>query len=743
MAYKLLMSRYKKPLLTNTYGEFIPSQKINENIIQNKNLSYSAIIYFKGYPYYSNMSSEEDLYLLRCKALNLYNLKENIQLKFIFKHHKNKDNLFENSWYLEITGNTKVEVLETANMLENNLTQYNPTILENQELYNFIFYHSNLCKKDVAHLQNQNIALHDVSSYSRVKIDETGDETGGIIENIDIKKHFTVLSLNFGSSIDTDYFLKMITSRVELEFIVNSKFFSRHSAVNSIDKDKKSISSSKTDGEVTVSQKKLNEIAEVNEVLLNDEANLCVYDAFIVVYADTREELTENVNTLKNIMSNFEVLLVEEKYLLGFFFLQRLIGFKLHNTFKFVAEHGDYLVYARKILSKTLSALFDFIEVPKGLTKCCWGSKPLAVFNTHYNNAYNFYLHVGEENVAVGHGVVLAPTGGGKTSFIQYIMLGILQNYKEDVDIYAFDRFSGMEIFTNWQGGKYIDFTSVGINPLSLDLSIDDNLLFLNNFFLMIGKSSSVEAKNIINLLVNAIAELPIESRILNDLVDEYVPNCELKDNLKMWSSGKYKNYLTTGEDVSLEGNFLTFAMDKILDNEELSAPIMYYMMHKIRQKARNTGRGHFIFCDETAKLLENEDFRTNIAIMLQEHRKLRGCVWLAFQNGNSFLSDVKLKELILGQCQNVVMFGGNNQGAIAESLGISDLMYETMESVKQSSRNPYYILLKKDKETIILDVNLKKKMGEDFKFLSSSALDVKKMIDLQQKHGEKWYNYF
>jgi type IV secretory pathway VirB4 component len=758
-----LREHYSKPFLTNTYAEFIPSKKIKEEIfIKNKDGSYSGVIELKGYPYFRAEDLEQSKISnlkIRERALNFKDLQENIHIKFMFKRFK-EDNGYNNSNFIEITSDTKEVLKETIDRLLGSLHDFKPIALKDSELLSFLFMNCNLIKRSPTF--EENIRIDDLCSYSSIQF----EDDYGYLTNIDTKKYFKCLSLNFGSEIDTKYFSQLITSNIEFDFIINTKFLDSISAQKILNTDKKNISASNDEskkagvfgGIFNSSNKKISELSDAQEDLDNEDTNLTLNDTFIIIFADTQEELETSITTLKEIMSRYEIYLNLENYLLNFFFLQRLIGFKLHHTMKFLSPETDVLVYAKKILSNTIAGLVDYIDMPTGLNKCDWGEKPISSFSTNYNNLYNFYTHVSEEKASVGHGVIIAPTGAGKTTFVQYIMKGILESYK-DVDVYSFDRNNGISVFTNWVGGRDINFLDLAINPLQVDLSKEDNKEFLHNFLSMIAKPNEAEDKEILNDFINVIAEYPKELRILKELLEnDQLPPCKIRENLEIWANGKYAKYINAKEDkFSLDGQMLNFQMDEIIDDEELSAPIIYYIMFKIRQSARATSRGHFIFIDESAKMLKNPYFRKQIDVLLTEHRKLRGCVWLAFQNPSMFLNPIpsgkdaqgndifeSIKELILNQCQNQILFSSD---AIVEetldNLNINRSIYNELIETQKATQNKHCVLLKRPQENVILNVNLKEKLGSDLRFLSSSVEDVNRMRELMEEHGSTWHEYF
>lgn len=752
-----LLKFYSKKYKYDSYSDFIASKSIeNKSYILNRNNSYSKILVLEGASYYRAEDLEtakNAAYSTKKRAFNLKELQSTVQIKFFFKRFKKEDS-YINKNYIEVTCSDKKELEAVSSRLVNSLGDFRARLLEGKELVEFLYNNCNLISReitdDIINQLERSIDLYDFCAAVEIHFN---DKKGiGELFKLGHKKYFKCFTVDFGSEIKDKYFFDILTANFECEYIINSKFFNKIKADKTLSVDKKNITASsgeQEEGKISntrfaASKKKINEIIEAQELLDNEEASLLLMDAFIFIYGDSEEELEKNTMRLKDILSKYEVFLSEEKYLLNFFFLQRLIGFSMDNFMRTVVPDGDTLVFAKKMLSNTLAGLVDYIKTPTGLKKCDWGEHALAKLSTNYNSYYNFYTHISEESTAPGHGVIIAPTGAGKTTFIQYVMKGILDNYS-DIDVYSFDRFNGISIFTAWQKGKDISFNELAMNPLQMDLSVVENIEFLNNFLLMLSKGETAKDKEEITALVNIIAGVPNEERILKHLVKESIQSEELKDNLNLWCEGKYAHYFNAEEDrFNLDQNFINFQMDKVLDDEELAVPVMSYIMFKIRHKARSTGRGHFIFIDETAKMIKNSFFRSQVEILLDEHRKLRGCVWLAFQNTNAFLKD-GLGQSVLNQCKNLILF--NSDGVSEEvlnNLKIDKSFYNEIAEAQKNYNNPYFVLLKRQEpanETVILNIDLKNKV--DLKFFSSSSKDVNRMKELKEEYGDDWVKYF
>ncbi|MFL1780497.1 hypothetical protein ABSA28_00187 [Candidatus Hepatincolaceae symbiont of Richtersius coronifer] len=307
--YRFLYNLYSKPLIFNTYSEYIPSEQIvDEDFVLNKEGSYSSIIEIHGFSYHQEANLEaafSDNIKLKNRALNFHNLKENIHIKFFFKRIR-KEEGFLNINYIELTSEAKLSLKHIRSSIVNNLSIYKPKILKTDKLLEFLFFNCNLVTlkaKDSDH----EININDLCSYSHLQFD------AGIsyLKNFETKKYFKAISLHFGGEFENDYFKQLMTSNIECEYIINTKFFTRRSASKSMNEDKKNISASNdetkspgiTGGAFNSSKKKIREVEEVAELLINEDESLAIFDCFIIVFSDNKEGLEEATITIKELMS--------------------------------------------------------------------------------------------------------------------------------------------------------------------------------------------------------------------------------------------------------------------------------------------------------------------------------------------------------------------------------------------------------------------------------------------------------
>ncbi len=77
------------------------------------------------------------------------------------------------------------------------------------------------------------------------------------------------------------------------------------------------------------------------------------------------------------------------------------------------------------------------------------------------------------------------------------------------------------------------------------------------------------------------------------------------------------------------------------------------------------------------------------------------------------------------------------------KNLKINKSIYNELLETQKTTQNNRFVILKRPQENVILNVNLKDKLGDDLKFLSSSKDDVNRMNLLIEKYGENWREYF
>jgi len=406
-------------------------------------------------------------------------------------------------------------------------------------------------------------------------------------------------------------------------------------------------------------------------------------------------------------------------------------------------------------LSSNLASLITLERESEGLPSCDWGEGALRLFKTPSGSGYSLQLHKSAEKEALGHSVVIAPAGSGKTTLFQHLIGGALRH--PNLRAYIFDRFQGTRIFTEAVGGTAIDLSQdqTPLNPLVCE-DTPANRAFITDFLLMlagIGEQDSISQEQV-SRAVNLIMSVPQEQRTLNGVWQSAFDNGSvLKQGLKRWvHEGALAGWFNgqrsfPGQDMqaydALDLNaarLVSFEMTDVQKNPASAAAMTTYIMHRIRSTVRNNAFPHLIFIDETAPMLEDPLFCSSVKTILREHRKLRGSVNLCFQDASGIQSS-GIAEVILNQCPTVFLFP--NVSAKREAYQMFDLTEAQWDYIKGTNRIARHlkhsVLVKRHNESVIIDIDLGG-LGPLLKLYKSGSEPVKIVKELQHKWGaDKW----
>lgn len=465
---------------------------------------------------------------------------------------------------------------------------------------------------------------------------------------------------------------------------------------------------------------------------------LCAYCQVIFVYADNLEELIQNETKIRNILSSNGVTSVREG---GASQASWFLQFPTMNLLP-----RPYKLF-------TFNIAFDFVldKPASGLNRSDWGPGAIANFKTVSNTIYKHQFHVSDASAALGHGVVIAPTGSGKTVLMEF--LSLMASRHRNLKHFFFDRYRGTAIYNLSMGGKYLSLNSEplpwsevgGMNPFDCE-DTEENRSFLKLWLSSIsGCDSNEDITEISDAVDIAFEELDRGERALSTIHDAaFSPGSRIRNELSQWvSETGYGNIFNSERDaIDIENNWLTaFDMTKLLEDPKLGAATVSYLMHKIRDTMRRNEAPGFIFIDETEPLLRDPNFKKLFAISLQEFRKIRGAVISVFQRPEA-ISETGVSQLVRQQSGTYYLF--QNPGAKASDYAEFELSERELSFVLGQSgvarKAKRSILIKRplSMESVIIDVDLSA-LGPHLKIFSSSASDVSLVSELYEKFDGNW----
>ena len=257
---------------------------------------------------------------------------------------------------------------------------------------------------------------------------------------------------------------------------------------------------------------------------------------------------------------------------------------------------------------------------------------PFAVFGNAYSGRVNFSPHVGQ----VGHMLVVAPTGGGKTTFVNFC-LSQFQRYG-DVNTFVFDRNFSCRIVTELHHGRHVDIKSkrAGFNPLSaMADGTEESVLWVREFILRRFAEGGYEATTADRRDLDHALQMLLKSgqRYRLSTLAAILP-MHLQDELGEWLEGRPYGMFDSEEDDFSITNWTTIEMREIMAVERLARAFMDYAFRKIDVSL--DGRPTFIYLEEASFLLNNESFRGMIDDWLKTFRKKNAFVWMTIQSPES-----------------------------------------------------------------------------------------------------------
>ena len=465
---------------------------------------------------------------------------------------------------------------------------------------------------------------------------------------------------------------------------------------------------------------------------------LCTACQTVIVFADSLEQLKSNESQVRQIITaNGATPAREAGASQAAWFLQ----FPTLNL-----TPRSYQLF-------TYSLAFDFLfdRPSPGLPRSDWGEGAIARFRTAANTVYRHQFHISDQDAALGHGVVIAPTGAGKTVLMEF--LSLMASRHGDLRHFFFDRYRGTAIYTLAMGGKYLSLNndplpwsvSGGMNPFDCE-DTEDNRTFLKLWLSSISRcDDTASLREISDAIDLAFEDLDRAERSLSTIYDAgFSPNSPIKTALADWVSDTgYGPIFNADKDtIDIDSSWLTtFDMTKLLEDSRLGAATVHYLMHKIRNTLRTHNAPGFIFIDETEPLLRDPNFRSLFKVALQEFRKMRGVVISVFQRPEA-IAEAGVSQLVRQQSGTYYLF--QNPGAKAADYREFELTPRELDFVLGQSplarQFRRAILVKRPlaQESVILDVDLSA-LGPHLKIFSSSSSDIGLVSELYRKMDHRW----
>lgn len=295
-----------------------------------------------------------------------------------------------------------------------------------------------------------------------------------------------------------------------------------------------------------------------------------------------------------------------------------------------------------------------------------------SVFRNVYGGKANFSPHEKQ----VGHMLIIAPTGGGKTTFVNFQLSQFLRY--PNARLVIFDRDYSCRITTELHNGTHMDMRmgQMRCNPFStLRDGSTDGLIWCREFLIRRlfegGYETNADDRRAID---EALSRMQSSKQSISLSVIATQLPIRLKEQLSEWFVGRpYGMFDSTEDDFALS-NWTCIEMKEIMANERLARAFLDYAFRKISVSL--DGNPTFIYLEEASFLLNHEKFAEMIDDWLKTLRKKNAFLWMTIQSPAS-VTNSKISATLLDNVKSIMVLSNNkveaHRGAYKTNFGMTD----------------------------------------------------------------------
>lgn len=282
-----------------------------------------------------------------------------------------------------------------------------------------------------------------------------------------------------------------------------------------------------------------------------------------------------------------------------------------------------------------------------------WKGGPLLIATTDGSTPFRLNLHRGD----LAHTLILGPSGTGKTSFINALILGSRQ-YPAKVCMFTIK--GGGEIITrmlngvSYQVGE-IGGSAIGFQPL-LHADEPNERVELLDWVLDLLRAQNLTIDTAVRAEVSAALDdiasnLPARRTLTH--LSSYVNTPEIKAALRHYTlaGGNYGKLLDDDQDRVSLSDVLSFDMTELLKKKEIAPHVLAHLFRYIERRIF-TGDPVLLIIDEAWKFLGDSLFSAKFEEWLRAARSRNVAVVFATQNMKDAFDDTIGK--VLADAENV-----------------------------------------------------------------------------------------
>jgi type IV secretion system protein VirB4 len=402
----------------------------------------------------------------------------------------------------------------------------------------------------------------------------------------------------------------------------------------------------------------------------------------------------------------------------------------------------SYIARSAMLSSANFAGLSSMHNFATGqIDRTHWGL-PITILETTSQTPYWFNFHRRD----IGHFLVTGPTGSGKTVVLAFLMAQAFRISPAPKGVF-FDKDRGAEIFIRAIGGDYevlTPGTPTGFNPLQLENTAPNREFLLRLLKAMLrppnGQAFRQEEEDTLERAIGRLCQEPVAQRTLANLAGLLVGRSradanDLHSRLRPWIEGEKAWLFNAPHDVlSFSGRrVFGFDMTNIIGNEDLRAPALMYVYHRLDELL--TGDPVMFFMDEGWQLLADETFSNYIVDKMKTIRKLNGIVGFGTQSAADIAS-AKVSHTLIEQSATNIHFP--NPRADEESyIRRFGLTVKEFNFIRNTPPEKRTFLIKHGNDSVIARLDLSA-MPDLVKVLSGRKETIEECAALRARYGDE-----
>jgi type IV secretion/conjugal transfer VirB4 family ATPase len=375
-------------------------------------------------------------------------------------------------------------------------------------------------------------------------------------------------------------------------------------------------------------------------------------------------------------------------------------------------------------------------------------SPPVFYAATTGKTPFRFNMDVDD----VGHQLVLGPTGAGKSTYLDFLIMQFLR-YK-NAQIFIFDKDNSHKALTSALGGNHYDIgnaAELSFCPLA-DLSTESKKMRAAQFIEdLVSLQNVIITPEVRSSIYSAVASLSdkAQSRSRNITVfRSEVQNQAVRDALKYYTIEGQVKLLDATQDYLQAGNLHTFEMNWLLEQKaEICVPIFGHIFNSIDSLLEEQNGEHptLIIIEEFAIIGSHPIVKRKLKDALKTKRKQNARIVLATQSlgdlyDPSTKSLTELTATIMESCPTKIYLPNSAMESeikdLYRKMNLSERQIEIISQIAIPKKH-YYIVTPEGNRLIELGLSDIQPLA--LSFIGLSKKKSKELIECKAINGDEW----